>query len=256
MSLARSNVSPLRVGDPGPAARLRLLTPRPGPGVCEVCFNLIEPGRHRCRACSGNEDHLTRMAPISYALSGGPLHRTLAAYKRDADPFVPQALADLAAILERFLAGHELCLGQGRRFEIVTAVPSGDRHRDELHPLRRIVSELLPSVGSRHECLLRRSEAPVPPHSFDARRFEPLRELQGQSVLVIDDTWASGASVQSAAAALRAAGAGRVSAVVIGRYLNRGWLDNVERLRRLEGTFEWGRCAQCAAGRHIDANAA
>jgi adenine/guanine phosphoribosyltransferase-like PRPP-binding protein len=39
-------------------------------------------------------------------------------------------------------------------------------------------------------------------------------------VLLLDDTWVSGASAQSAAAALRLAGASHVAAVILGRHVN------------------------------------
>jgi hypothetical protein len=42
----------------------------------------------------------------------------------------------------------------------------------------------------------------------------------GGGVLLLDDTWVSGASAQSASAALKLAGAGRVAIVVLGRHLN------------------------------------
>ena len=44
--------------------------------------------------------------------------------------------------------------------------------------------------------------------------------VAGADVLLVDDTWVSGASAQSAAAALKAAGARRVALVVIGRHLD------------------------------------
>ena len=65
------------------------------------------------------------------------------------------------------------------------------------------------------------------------------------SVLLIDDTWTTGANAQSAAAALKAAGAQRVAALVIGRYVNREWSDNDRQLRNLPQPFDWGRCALC-----------
>lgn len=60
----------------------------------------------------------------------------------------------------------------------------------------------------------------------------------------IDDTWATGNHVQSAASALKAAGAGSVAVLVLGRHLNRSYGDtatHVEqaRLRR----FSWDSCA-------------
>jgi hypothetical protein len=39
-------------------------------------------------------------------------------------------------------------------------------------------------------------------------------------VLVVDDTWVSGGSAQSVAAALKLAGARRVAVVVLGRHVN------------------------------------
>jgi orotate phosphoribosyltransferase len=44
--------------------------------------------------------------------------------------------------------------------------------------------------------------------------------VTGADVLVVDDTWVSGGSAQSAAAALKAAGARRVAIVVLGRHVN------------------------------------
>jgi orotate phosphoribosyltransferase len=41
------------------------------------------------------------------------------------------------------------------------------------------------------------------------------------AVLLIDDTWTTGGNAQSAALALRAAGAAKVAAVVIGRHFDR-----------------------------------
>jgi orotate phosphoribosyltransferase len=42
----------------------------------------------------------------------------------------------------------------------------------------------------------------------------------GADVLVVDDTWVSGGSAQSTAAALKLAGARRVAVVVLGRHVN------------------------------------
>ena len=44
--------------------------------------------------------------------------------------------------------------------------------------------------------------------------------VAGTDVLVVDDTWVSGGSAQSAAVALKLAGARRVAIVVIGRHVN------------------------------------
>jgi orotate phosphoribosyltransferase len=44
--------------------------------------------------------------------------------------------------------------------------------------------------------------------------------VAGRDVLVVDDTWVSGGSAQSAAAALKLAGARRVAVLVLGRHVN------------------------------------
>ncbi len=44
--------------------------------------------------------------------------------------------------------------------------------------------------------------------------------VAGADVLVVDDTWVSGGSAQSASVALKLAGARRVAIVVIGRHVN------------------------------------
>jgi orotate phosphoribosyltransferase len=44
--------------------------------------------------------------------------------------------------------------------------------------------------------------------------------VAGGDVLVVDDTWVSGGSAQSTAAALKLAGARRVAVVVLGRHVN------------------------------------
>src|SRR5205807_2443142 len=78
----------------------------------------------------------------------------------------------------------------------------GDRRRDERHPLRWIAGELAGPTRDRYERLLERTAAEVPPRTFDAAKFAPRRRLRGESVLLIDDTWTTGANAQSAAAAL------------------------------------------------------
>ena len=224
-----------------------MLTPVAGADVCDVCFNLTA-GYQRCYACAHGNQVLDAFTPISYSVGGEQLHHALASYKRLTGDVARRMAAELAAVLWRFLAGHEACLAriaEVGRFELVTTVPSGDRQRDERHPLRWIVGQLVGPTRERYERLLRRSEADVEPRAFDAAKFTPLRELSGETVLLLDDTWTTGASAQSAAATLKRVGAAQVAAVVIGRHVNRNWHENDRRLGELP-TFDWRRCALCA----------
>lgn len=228
-----------------------LIGPRPGPGVCVTCFNLIE-GYERCYACAHGASALDVVAPISYSVAREQLHHALASYKRLTGEGARQLGAGLAAVLWRFLAAHERCLARAagaRAFPLVTSVPSGERARDPRHPLRWIVGELVGPTRERYERLLRRSSLEVDPREFNPDKFVAVRPLEGQPILLVDDTWTTGANAQSGAAALKAAGGGPVAAVVIGRHLNREWRANDRRLRGIAGPFDWSRCALCSEKR-------
>jgi hypothetical protein len=223
-----------------------MLGPRRGHDVCSVCFNLTD-GYGRCYACAHGERWLDAMLPISYSVGGEQLHYALAGYKRLPDPTARWFALGLAAVLWRHLAAHEKCLASAASvdaFAMVTTVPSSRRGGAD-EPLHRLVSEFLGPTRGRYARLLERSDAPADPHHFDPDRYESLRELHGRSVLLIDDTWTTGANAQSAAAALKGAGAGCVAAVVIGRYVNRDWCHNDRHLRGLRRPFDWETCALC-----------
>jgi hypothetical protein len=55
---------------------------------------------------------------------------------------------------------------------------------------------------------------------LDESWLRVLSPVRGQDVLVLDDSWVSGGSAQSAAVALKRAGARRVAVIVLGRHLN------------------------------------
>jgi hypothetical protein len=231
----------------------RLLAPRYGPGVCPRCLNLTREPSGLCRACHSGNSRLSVVVPISYSVGGEWLHHVIASYKRDADPSVPDAVFTLAEICDRFLSAHEVCVSAAAGvdgFELVTTVPSGQPDRDVHHPLRRIIGEMVHATHGRHERLLVCGPVPAAPRQFDAARYRATRRLHGEAVLLVDDMWTSGASAQSAAAALLAAGAGSVAAVVIARHLNRSWHQNDARLGGLgTHTFDFRHCALCAADR-------
>jgi predicted amidophosphoribosyltransferase len=226
-----------------------MLGPQPGPGVCDTCFDLIDEVHTRCHRCATNRDWLDAMAPIAYSVAYEQLHHALRAYKRLPDRVARRFQIELAAVLWRYLADHEHCLATAAgvdHFDLVTAVPSSSREREQQHPLTRMLATLITPARERYEALLARSREGVSPRQFSLAKFSPIRELDGQSVLLIDDTWTTGASARSAAASLKVAGAGAVAALVIGRHLHRDWGQNDRRLRELTRPFDWRHCAQHA----------
>ena len=201
-----------------------MLAPRPGAGVCEVCFDLTD-GHDRCYSCRHSPRWLDAVAPISYSVAHEQLHHALAGYKRAPARIARKFEVELAAVLWRFLAAHEPCVALASGiggFEIVTTVPSSSMDREPAHPLPRLVGELVGPTRTRYRRLLRRSTVEAAPHTPCAERFEPTQTLNG---------------------AMKSAGARVVAAVVIGRHLNRHHGGNHERLNAIPTPFDWGRCA-------------
>lgn len=232
-----------------------MLAPQRGAGVCARCFNLID-GYQYCYACTRHPAVLDAIAPISYSVAHEQLHHALATYKRGTGTASRRIAVQLAAVLWRYLDAHESCLAQAAgvdSFPVVTTVASGRAGQDREHPLRWIVGEAVGPTRRRYARVLRRSPNEVAPRCFSPDRYLAETALHGEPVLLIDDTWTTGASAQSAAATLKATGAGVVAAVVIGRHVNRDWHENDRRLRGLP-RFDWDRCVLCAPGQSATAH--
>jgi predicted amidophosphoribosyltransferase len=243
--------SPARERLPGPvlarsAALARFLRSPfpPGPGVCSVC--LTPTGVFdRCLPCQRGPRVADGVLAISYSLHGSPLHAALREYKRDAGPGAHRLRVDLAALLWRFLALHERCLASVAGvpgFDLVTAVPS----LDPRPPLQAIIAAIAPTAA-RHRLLLARRPGDVEVRRPDPQMFAPRTALAGEAVLLIDDTWTTGSTAQSAALALKRAGARAVGVAVIGRHIHAEFRDNRRLLDRVRGRFAWSSCALCAA---------
>jgi hypothetical protein len=93
-------------------------------------------------------------------------------------------------------------------------VPSG-RGRPAPHPLRALATGY---IALPWASLHPRAGPGV--RALDPGRFHAPEPLPGARVLLLDDTWTSGASAQSAVVALKRAGAQSVVVVVLGRHLS------------------------------------
>lgn len=219
--------------------------PQTAPGVCSVCMTFTR-GFGTCFRCDQNARFTDAMLPISFSVHFGQLHTVLQQYKRSGPNVARPLQVQLAAVVWRFIDGHERCLAAAAgadEFHIVTIVPSSDQKRDEAHPLRGIIGELVGPTRDRYWRLLRRSGTPVADREVDPGKYNATEDLAGENVLLIDDTWTTGANVQSAAGALKTAGADRVGALVIGRHIHEDYQDNAQRLRALPRPFDWETCA-------------
>ncbi len=160
--------------------------------------------------------------PVSYAVKGDRLAHDLWIYKSalaDAGP----ARAALLALLLVFLRDHCACawrLAGGGAPTHVAVVPS-TRGRRGPHPLQALAAPALalPWAGL---ALAARPDPPDPDdRDLSLDLFTARRQLSHAQVLLLDDTWTTGSRAQSAAAALKLAGAARVVVVVLGRHLGR-----------------------------------
>jgi hypothetical protein len=217
--------------------------------ACRTCRGPVRPGYAQCYQC----DLAARtapglladvVAPIAYAVKGGELARDLRWYK-SARADVAEPRERLAGMLARFLRSHgeEVWRAAGMTGPpgAVAVVPSG-QGRPGGHPLLQVVASAtvpLPLIGlsvrpgqaARGRVV---STGWVRVHSRAAGSEGPV-DPRGLDVLVVDDTWVSGASAQSAAAALKLTGAARVAIVVLGRHVDPADRRAVDLARKLPG---------------------
>lgn len=201
------------------------MTPRPSPqpGLCRTCRGPARPGQARCFQCDLHDRCASGwladvVAPVAYAPKGSAHARRLWVYKSSL-PQAPAARRELAAALLAFLREHGPCLWRQAGWPAgpthLAVVPS--RRRPGPHPLRELAA---PYLRLPWAALAASPGSDAAARDLDPGRFTAPR-LAGARVLLLDDTWTTGSSVQSAAMTLRRGGARGVAAVVLGRHLGR-----------------------------------
>ena len=197
---------PLPARTSGPPGHLRRLPRAGAPGVrplLPVRAALICPGRYRADA----------VVPASYAVKGTGFAVSLGRYKSWRAPD-PAARTSLLALLLAFLHDHGPCVWRHAGMPApgrLAVVPTGCG-RPGPHPLLELSAPYLrlPVTG----LAIRPGEQGRDPN---VDRFSAERSGPGASVLLLDDSWVSGASAQSAARRAQAAGARHVAVVVLCR---------------------------------------
>jgi hypothetical protein len=196
--------------------------PEPGRGVCACCHGPARPGFGRCFHCQLHAESAPGLiadvvAPVACAPKGSRLATDLWVYK-SARPGAREAGGTLLAMLLVFLReeGPRLWQRAGMPAPACACVVPSGRGRPGPHPLQVLVRGCLalPWVP-----LLARPGADTWGRALDPARFCAARPVTGQEVLLLDDTWTSGGTAQSAAVALKRAGARSVAVVVVGRHL-------------------------------------
>jgi predicted amidophosphoribosyltransferase len=223
-------------------------------GVCAICHGATgtdEQGRRYrlCESCNRTRRQVTRplqlVVPVSLYVGGEQLHTVLRGYKDSPDPAARRRFQfQVAALLLRFLRDHGDCIraAAGREWDTLTIVPSS-AGRAGTHPLEEVIG-LSRSLGPRYRSLLERTEVEIDHRSASDGAYRALPEADGRSVLLIDDTFTSGARVQSAASALALGKADVVAALVLGRFVRPDYGDEVQELWEAQSgqSFDFGTC--------------
>jgi hypothetical protein len=197
---------------------MSVVAPSIGGVLCRTCRGPTPAGLARCYQCDlalsqAGELLADAVVPIDHAVRGGEFAGDLWRYKSDRAGAAESA-ARLREMLAVYLRDHGESVWRAARMaagpRAVAVVPSG-RGRPAGHPL----------IGLVRSCV----DLPLIEEAAHVRGVDPrwLRvdgSVAGADVLVIDDTWVSGGSAQSAAVALKLAGAHRVAIIVLGRHIN------------------------------------
>jgi hypothetical protein len=198
--------------------------------------NVIRQSKITCRVCAARVDGFDRcwrceqarriggvadvVAPLTYVIAGTPSAALVRDYKnhparsvRDGHSAVIKGLVRLGIIR------HERCIGRAARLAVSSrlVIPSLTS-RPGRHPFADLAHAI--NVVSDAVALMPTPDARCDRAINDKFVLQPAARLDGQHVLILDDVWTTGSTAQSAALAVRRAGATAVSVMVVGRWLN------------------------------------
>ena len=197
-------------------------------GVCRFCLGPTQPGYRRCFCCATVAARLGMplvpvVAMTTYRL-GDEMHRLLRRYK-DAPvaEIRRRSVARCARLLDGFVerCREDIRWRAGGPWEAVVTVPSSTRRDGS--PVDPVVAEVA-SLSVDHRRLLVRGPVRMD-HLQPARQgfvIDPAvdeRSIGRLRVLVVDDSYTTGARAQSAATALRLAGLEVGAVLVLGRVI-------------------------------------
>lgn len=184
---------------------------------CARCYGNVD-GWSTCFPCGkiyGGKG-VDQLAFLTYAWHPAQSGTVMRSYK--ASPPAPTAVQTVSTMLAYGVVAHQACFavpGHGG-FTSWATVPSLPA-KAGVHQLQAIASQFL---GTLPMVDLKAANPLVGlPRDFVPGNFT-VNGPVSDHVLLLDDTWASGGHIESAAAALKAAGASYVSALVVARWLN------------------------------------
>jgi hypothetical protein len=209
---------------------------------CEICALPVE-GYPRCPQCNshaqGNSLTADRTGYLVYAEKHSQTYKAMQGYKENGRTRVTFESV-VKALLAVGLRGHFVCAGRKAPIPVGgwAVVPStNDRPflRDLVHGMSRgYYLEVKPIfVGDG------------PTRELNAKSWKvDVSEPVPNHVVVIEDSWVTGATAQSVAGALKEAGADQVSILTIARVLAKDWGPNKRFLKEVlpSTPYNWKVC--------------
>ncbi len=191
--------------------------------VCSCCFGSKAPRFPHCFSCNrliqtgAPRALMQRVVPVSMAISPGPWYNRMSRYKlADTDDMYLVAAAAYAAI-EAYRS--EIVTMLGGEIDAICVTPS-TRGVADGKSLRLLNSlELIGDVTRPVESLLHHVTGQAKlRNTFSPQLFDGDRaRIEGRRIILVDDTWVTGAATISAAATLQRLGASSLVIMPIAR---------------------------------------
>lgn len=192
------------------------------------------------------------MLPVSLVDDRTPLYRWLVGYKRLPERVAAAHARRLGTLLALFWARHRRCVAPGG-VDLVAVVPSGRSdgqpgESGDWHPLTSVL-RAVPELADRLTPVLQPVRSRVRRNLADSEGFALSRPVApDRRVLLVDDTYTTGAHLQSAAAFLSRRGVRHLVLMVLGRRVHGRWSKAGSAGTPQACTPPWSpdTCASCA----------
>jgi hypothetical protein len=231
--------------------------------ICPKCGGFKGVEYPKCYSCNEIEQQAlamnmgTRLADRIAAgvYAAEPMSQTLKmmyGYK-DEHPASPEYRRNIKALIALAVIGHGQCLNMqaGMPLSAWAMVPStkSSPRYGRPHPLHDIISGVLPAIPEIRLASERSKVRSLDPDAF-ALCGPPVGRCMAGNVLLIDDSWVTGGTVQSAAARLKLEGAAQVSIYCVARIVSTNFLESSfvpsfwRSVRYVGGFCPWNRCRE------------
>lgn len=207
--------------------------------TCAICAVPILPQYEYCHPCFERQrsqgDLADRVGSLVYAVKNPESQTYKIARGYKADRPAPSHPGMMTALIALAYLGHLACLGSmTARPPMQWSVVPSLKHPDRSHPLRNSLLKFAqPSGEVRLQGAAGVENRPGQHRAFNPANFVvDATTLRTEHVVLIDDSWVRGDHAQSAAHALKLAGASEVSVLTVARVLDGQFGPNPEFIQR------------------------